>query len=128
MRRYQLQLFAHVFAHHVHGLMAAVTCLFFCRQANDDFLAWQVGWQTRAAFLSSALLGSVIVRLEGLGVGGLRLTGVIVAGSVDVTGHLGFNFDLVEHLALRRVRLGAATEALASVQVEFFQLRLQFLL
>lgn len=39
-----------------------------------------------------------------------------------------FSFGFVEHRTLRRVRFGAATEALASVQIELFELCLKLLL
>ncbi|MGY0147488.1 hypothetical protein [Edwardsiella tarda] len=58
------------------------------------------------------------------GIARLRLTDVIVAVGVGVN----WDFGLVEHLALQQVRPGAATEALAPVQIKLFQLCPQFFL
>ncbi|MNL37381.1 hypothetical protein D3C87_1595240 [compost metagenome] len=111
-------------------MTAAVTHLFFRRKPYNDLLAWQVCRQAGTpffGFLWFALLCGVIVWREALSTGGLRLAGVIVARGVGVNGCFGFSFGLIEHLALRRVRLGAATEHFSSAYIEFLKQRLIFL-
>lgn len=66
------------------------------------------------------------IRLTGPGTRRLRLAGVIVAGGAGINGGFSFRFDLVEHLALRRVRLGAAAEHFAPAHIELFKQRLIF--